>query len=211
MTTAYTFGKSLAPLGNDAVEGLAYYVNPRRSYARTAYDRTHTFVQSYVYELPFGKGKPWLQEGVALWFLGGWQVTGVLSLMTGIPINFVASTGALNTPGNTNSPNLNGKVNFLHGIDTALWFDTSNFSAPAAGQFGNLGRYTTDGPGFFNLDASLFRHFRITERWDLELRAEGYSSTNTPQFGNPNSTFGAASFGHVTSAGGNRTSNSAQK
>jgi len=216
MTTAYTFGKALAPIsGEDAVSGLQYYINPRRNYSRTSFDRRHTFVQSYIYELPFGKGKRFLTDGIASHVLGGWQVTGVLSLMSGAPINFVASTGALNTPGTgNNSPNINGPVNVLHGIDRAPWFDTSNFSAPAPGQFGNMGRFTTDGPGFFNLDASLFRRFRLTERFNFEFRAEGYSITNTPQFANPNSTFGDANFGRVTSTlavgnagstGGNRS------
>jgi hypothetical protein len=215
MTTAYTFGKALAPVNEDAVSGFQYYVNPQRNYARTSFDRTHTFVQSYIYELPFGKGKPLLQGGVGSWLLGGWQVTGLLTLMSGSPINFRASTGALNTPGTTdNSPNINGSVKVLHGIDNAFWFDTSNFSAPPPGQFGNLGRYTTDGPGFFNLDASVFRRFQITERWRFEFRAEGYSVTNTPQFANPTSVFGDANFGRVKStlavgnagsSGGNRS------
>jgi hypothetical protein len=216
MTTAYTFGKALAPIsGEDAVSGLQYYVNPRRNYARTSFDRRHIFVQSYMYELPFGKGKPYLQEGVGAWLLGGWQLSGVWTLMSGAPINFTAGAGSLNTPGTgNNSPNINGPVSVLHGINTAPWFDTRNFSAPAPGQFGNLGRFTTDGPGFFNLDASVSRRFTITERWNLEFRAEGYSVTNTPQFSNPNSTFGDANFGRVTStlavgnagsSGGNRS------
>jgi Carboxypeptidase regulatory-like domain len=216
ITTAYTLGKALAPInGEDAVSGLQYYVNPRRNYSRTSFDRRHTFVQSYIYELPFGKGKPFLQQGIGSWLLGGWQLTGVLSVMSGLPMNFTTSAGALNTPGTVNnSPNINGPVKVLHGINTAPWFDTSNFSAPLPGQFGNLGRFTTDGPGFFNLDASISRRFPITERFNLELRGEGYSITNTPQFSNPNSTFGNASFGRVTStlavgnagsSGGNRS------
>jgi hypothetical protein len=213
MTTAYTFGKALGWVNE--TDGLAYYFNPRRSYARAQFDHTHTFVQSYIYELPFGKGKPYLQQRVGSWLAGGWQITGVLTLSTGPPINFLTGAGALNAPGaNSNSPNINGTVSVLKGIDTANWFDPSNFSAPGPGQFGNLGRYTTDGPGFFNLDASLFRRFRITERWNLELRAEGYSITNTPQFSLPNSTFGDANFGKVKttlavgnagSSGGNRS------
>jgi len=214
MTTAYTFGKGLGWVNE--TDGLAYYISPRRSYARTQYDRTHTFVQSYIYELPFGKNKRYLQQGVASWLAGDWQISGVWAIMSGLPLNFTTSTGPLNAPGTntTNSPNIAGTVRVLHGIDTANWFDPSNFSAPGPGQFGNLGRFTTDGPGFFNLDASLFRRFRITERWGLELRAEGFSVTNTPQFDKPNQVFGEANFGKVKntlavgnagSTGGNRS------
>jgi len=214
VTTAYTFGKGLGWVNE--TDGLAYYINPRRSYARTQYDRTHTFVQSYIYELPFGKSKRYLQYGVGSWLAGDWQISGVWAIMSGLPLNFTTSTGPLNAPGTntTNSPNIAGTVRVLHGIDTANWFDPSNFSAPGPGQFGNLGRFTTDGPGFFNLDASLFRRFRITERWGLELRAEGFSVTNTPQFDKPNQVFGEANFGKVKntlavgnagSTGGNRS------
>jgi hypothetical protein len=173
-------------------------------------------VQSYIYELPFGRGKRYLQDGIASRLAGGWQITGVVTVMSGMPLNFTTSTGPLNAPGTdtTNSPNIAGPVRVLHGIDTANWFDSSNFSAPPPAQFGNLGRFTTDGPGFFNLDSSLFRRFQITERWKLEFRAEGYSVTNTPQFSNPNVVFGESNFGKVKttlsvgnagSTGGNRS------
>jgi hypothetical protein len=213
LTTAYTFGKGLGWVNE--TDGLAYYINPRRSYARTQYDRTHVFVQSYIYELPFGAGKRYLRDGIASWLAGGWQITGIVTVMSGSPLNFTTTTGPLNAPGaNSNSPNIAGPVKVLHGIDTANWFDTTNFSAPPPGQFGNLGRFTTDGPGFFNLDASVFRRFSITERWKIEFRAEGYSVTNTPQFSNPNTVFGDANFGKVKttlavgnagSTGGNRS------
>src|SRR5262249_17122563 len=156
------------------------------------YDRTHIFTQSYIYELPLGKGKRYLRSGVGSWLAGGWQIAGVWTIMSGLPLNFTTSTGQLNAPGTdtTNSPNINGTGGVLHGIDTVNWFDPSNFSAPAAATFGNLGRFTTDGPGFFNWDSSLFRRFRFTERLNLELRAEAFSVTNTPQFSNPNTTYG---------------------
>ena len=213
MTTAYTFGKSLGWQTDTGTPD--YYIDMRRNYARLSYDRTHTFVQSYVYELPFGKGKAIRDRAVRA---PGCSVDGrsraSLTLMSGTPLNFTTSNGALNAPSNKNSPNLVAPVKILHGINTDFWFDPASFAVPAPRTFGNLGRYTTDGPGFFQLDTSLFRRFRIKERFTLEFRAEAFAVTNTAEFANPNQNLGDANFGRVTatlgvgdagSAGGNRS------
>src|SRR6185437_13167224 len=97
----------------------------------------------------------------------------------------------------------------LKGIGPAkAWFDTSVFSQPTTAAYGNTGQNAYVGPGFFNLDASAFRRFPITERVNLELRAEAFSLTNTPQFGNPSGSVANSDFGHITGssggAGGNR-------
>ncbi len=209
MTTAYTFGKGMAfQDGDDG--GAAYYINFRRNYARTNWDRTHTFVQSYVYELPIGTGHRILSSGWAAHALGGWKVNGVLTLMSGQPINFGYSSAALKAPGNSQSPDQVAPFKVLHGINVGNeWFSRSSFAAPAVdaagnSQFGNMGRNNLSGPGFFNLDFSLFKIFKISERMGLELRGESFGVTNTPQFNNPNTTLGNANFGFITGAGGGR-------
>lgn len=85
LTTAYTYGKALGYSSEDG--GLMYYIDQRRNYSRLDFDRTHTYVQSYVYDLPFGRNKRWLQSGIGRWVLGDWQVNGVITLMTGRPLN----------------------------------------------------------------------------------------------------------------------------
>ena len=204
ITTAYTWSK--AEGYQSETQGLAYYINPRRNWARTDFDRRHNFVQSYVWELPFGKNKQFLQNGVAGAVLGGWQLNGILTLSTGTPLNFVYSAAGLKAPGNSNSLNATGPINILGGTNVgALWLDRSNLSAPAALTFGNLGRNVISGPGLFNLDGSIFRRFAIKERLNLELRAEAFAVTNTPQFNNPNTDITSANFGRITGAGGNRS------
>jgi hypothetical protein len=204
LTTAYTYSKTLGITDEDG--GFAFYVNPRRSYFRAGFDRTHTFVQSYVYELPFGKGKTYLTSGWGNRLLGGWEVSGILTLMTGTPLNFDGCDGcALNTPGNSQTANVNGPITKLYGIDTQPWFDTTVFSKPAQNTFGNLGRRILAGPGYFSLDPVVFRRTRLSERTTLEVRAEVYNATNTPIFDNPNTTFGNPNFGFVRGAGGNRS------
>ncbi len=204
MTTAYTYGKALGYSSEDG--GLTYYINQRRNYAPLNFNRTHTFVQSYVYELPFGKSKRWFQSGPGRWVLGDWQVNGVLTAMTGTPLNFGTNV-SINSPGNGNSPDITGSVKVLHGVagpaGSVLWFDTSNFSRPldADGRtphFGNVGRGIISGPSLRALDFSLFRKFQISERFKGEFRVESFNLTNTPNFGNPDVGQGNANFGKVT-------------
>jgi hypothetical protein len=210
-TTAYTFGKGLGfQTGDDG--GLAFYINQRRNYARNDFDRTHTFVQSIVYDLPFGRGKRLLSSGVASAILGDWRVSSFLTIMSGLPLYFTANSSSLLAPGNTQTPDLVDPVHILHGVGlNDPWFSTASFAAPAASTFGNVGRNFLSGPNFFNLDASLSKSIRFTERSSLELRLEAFGVTNTPQFffGTGNGsvagvTLGSTSFGHVTNATGGR-------
>ncbi len=214
LTTAYTLGHALGNSSEDG--GLWNYIQQKRGYARLDFDRRHNFVQSYVYELPFGKGKKYLTSGAGRWIAGGWQLNGVLSLMTGRPFTFGTNVSA-NTPGSSITPDLRGSFTATKGIagtaGSVTWFDTTGcvpvvtpscfLQQPldADGRtphFGNLGRNTNSGPALGNLDFSIFRKFAITERVRVEFRAESTNLTNTPAFGNPNTTLGDVNFGKVT-------------
>jgi hypothetical protein len=204
LTTAYTYSKALGYSPEDG--GFWNYLQPRRSYAALDFDRRNSFVQSFVYELPFGANKPWAKTGVARWLLGDWQVSGVITMMSGRPMTF-GSTVSINTPGSSGTPDQIGDMKVTHDVagpgGTATWFDTSVYRQPldADGKtphFGNVGRNTFDGPGLFNIDFSMFRKFTITERVKGELRFESTNFTNTPAFGNPSATVGSADFGRVT-------------
>jgi outer membrane receptor protein involved in Fe transport len=208
MTTAYTWAKALAfrsDAGNDA-GGPDNYVDFQRNYSEVSRSRRHTFVQSYVYELPFGRNKRFLQSGIASAIVGGWGVGGILTRMSGLPLHITDSGNTLNAPGSTQYPNVVAPFKVLGGIDTNLWFDPTSFAhVSTPGVLGNMKRYEFHGPGFFNLDASLFRHFPIGERLGLELRAEAFSVTNTPQFSLPNTSFTSTDFGKIKGVdGGNR-------
>jgi hypothetical protein len=105
LTTSYTFAKALAYRsdvgdggGNDG-GSPSFYLDFRRNYMVVSNNRKHTFVQSVVYELPFGKGKLLLHSGWANWVVGGWQVSTIMTIMSGRPLDFSASGTALNAPG----------------------------------------------------------------------------------------------------------------
>ena len=216
-TTAYTFGKGMG-FETDDDGGLSFYINQRRDHARNDFDRTHTFVQSIVYELPFGHGKKMMSSGVAAAILGGWRVSTFMTVMSGLPMYFTANATSLAAPGNTQTPDLIAPVKILHGVGTSHpWFTTSSFAAPTdPGAFGNVGRNYLSGPNYFDLDAALSKSIRFTERFSLDLRLEAFGATNTPQFyfnntnGTPSggtaagTTLGSSSFGDITSAGGGR-------
>jgi len=186
--------------------GLDWQIGATRNYARADFDRTFTFVQSYVYSLPYGPGRTQL-HGPLGYVLGGWQLAGILSLLSGTPVTVTASGSSLTTPGETQTANLVAPVTFPKGINVGNpWFSTTSFQQPTApAVFGNTGRNIFSGPGLFALNLSLFKDFRFRERYALQLRAETFNVTNTPQFSNPNTSLTSSTFGYVTGTLGSGT------
>ena len=211
-TSSYTFQKGLGFVTSNGsgVGGTSIYIDFHRNYSTLGNNRAHTFVQSYIYELPFGKGKKWINSGISSWIIGGWQTSGVLSIESGSPFSITASSNSLNAPSNTQLANINGAFRKLKGIGkTNTWFDTSVFSQPTTAALGNTSLNAFVGPGLFGWDASLIRHFVLTEKANLELRAEGFGITNTPWFGNPSSSIANGDFGQINGSSGG-ASNSRQ-
>jgi len=154
---------------------------------------------SAIYELPFGKGKPWMTTGPASWLLGGWQVNTLLSFYTGLPFTVTAPGTSLDLPGSTQTADQVGPYKVLGGIgSTAHYFDPASFAAITTARFGGLGFNTFRGPRLDNWDFGVFRLFRITERWNLQFRMESFNFSNTPHFGLPGGTVGNANFGRIT-------------
>jgi hypothetical protein len=208
ITTAYTLAKGMSyQTGDDG--GIWTYINARRSYARTDFDRKQTFVQSYVYDLPFGVGRKWMHHGLLAKTIGGWQLNGILTLMTGTPMTFAANGTSLNTPGSPQTADQVADVTKLYGINTPAkggspWFSLASFAQPTGVRFGSSGRNILSGPNFFNADASLFKIFNFNEKIKMELRGEAFSVTNTAQFNNPTTDITSSNYGYVTGAGGAR-------
>lgn len=208
LTTAYTWSKALNfsdDLGGLSIDGLQQYFMSNKGRMNT--DRRHVYVQSFQYELPFGKGKKYLQSGPANWVLGGWQVQGILSLMSGEPFTITAPDSLLNAPGNQQRADVVGTPKRIGDIagpnGEGLFFTTDAFAAPAQNTFGNAGREIIDGPGLSNIDFSIFKRFPVAplgENADLTLRIESFNFTNTPHFNTPNGDVSNRNFGRVTSA-----------
>ena len=200
ITTSYTYSKSI-DYCSDRVCTPYDQFNFTLNRARSDFDRAHVYVQSFIYDLPLGKGKRWANSGLSSWLVGGWQVNGLFTAQTGGPLNIQYSNASLNAPFINNRPNVSGDVPIFGVVRTGTpWFDTSKFSTPPDRAFGNVGRNILSGPGLKNFDFSIFRKFNFTERVTLELRGESFNLTNTPHFNNPGGTYGTSTFGVITSA-----------
>jgi hypothetical protein len=171
-----------------------------RNRASTAFNIPHMFQLAYVYELPAGAGKKWAQSGVAQAILGGWQVNGIFSAYQGRQYTLSASGSSLNMPGNAQTPDqIKSEIEILGGLGDTPYFDTSAFARVTQTRFGNVGRNSMRGPARVNMDFSLFRKFKVTEKVGMEFRVESFNITNTPHFGNPNGNANSSNFGKILS------------
>jgi hypothetical protein len=107
--------------------------------------------------------------------------------LSGTPFTVTSAATSLNAPGNTQTADqVLPEVRILGKIGRGeSYFDPNAFAPVTAVRFGTVGRNTLRGPGVFNLDASLFRNFKLTERFGLQFRTEVFNLTNTPAFNNP--------------------------
>ena len=178
----------------------------------SAQDVSQRLVASVSYDLPFGKGRSYLNAlpKPVDFILGGWEMNGIMTFQKGLPL--AISNGSNNTnigsPGQR--PNDNGQNPAKSGaIADRLnaYFDTSVFSAAPIYTFGNVGRFVPNlrGPGTHNLDFSLFKSFKYRERATIVVRAEAFNFTNSPTWNAPGTTVTSpGSFGVITGASGQR-------
>ena len=203
---SYAWGKSV-----DDSPGTPYNVVPSRSAAMnphnfqlerglSGFDIRHRFVFSPVYELPFGPGRKYASGNrYAGWVVGGWEISGIMSMQTGRPFTVLVSTDNANVLGNVDRPNVIGNTNAgPHTVQQ--WINVNAFQLAPAGTFGNEGRNAVMGPGLVNLDVSLSRVFKVSERLAIQFRAESFNVVNHPNFDQPSQTFGVAGFGSITAA-----------
>ena len=209
---AYTFSKAIDYEDDEEINFIlfpfpAYWPRNR---ALAGFDRTHNFEAYGVYALPFGSGQKFATSGILGAIAGGWQLNWVLSAMSGTPLTVTdsgAGATALNAPGNTQTVNLVAPVQILNNRPqsscsslSCAYFNPASFaSVTAPGVLGDFGRNSIRGPGYFNLDASLMRNFKLTELFTFQLEADAFGVTNTPHFNNPNSNISASNFGAITS------------
>ncbi|HYZ87290.1 MAG TPA: carboxypeptidase regulatory-like domain-containing protein [Bryobacteraceae bacterium] len=205
-TRSYDPVFTVASSGNGQTAGNSPFdvKNRRLNYARSDFDRTHVIQSNFVYELPFGRGKRFSSDsGLIERVIGGWQVAGIMRWYSGRPFTVFSGFNTFNNFVNS-TVDCNGcsrDFGGLHDEGGLVWYFTpeerNKMSIPAAGSMGNTGRNYFTGPSSFNLDASLLKRTAITERLNLELRADVTNVTNTPTFGFPTAVYSSPTFGRI--------------
>ena len=191
-TTAGSGGGDLGNVSNPYA-GWRYDIGPG------GYDRTHSAAVNFIYDIPVFRNN---QNRFVRSTIGGWQVSGIVALSSGLPINIGLSGNQSGNglPNATNRPDLTGSIAYPHTV--AAWFNTSAFTAPALGDFGTLKHNALRGPGHDNWNMSLFKTFVLSEARGsrFELRVEAFNVWNHTQFANVSTNLGDSKFGQVTSA-----------
>jgi hypothetical protein len=198
---SYTAGKSIDDgSGWAAQQGALGQVgldvsNRRLDRSLSSYDRSQRLVVSTTYALPFGAGRRWGAGSPMGRLLGGWQVNGIYTWMTGAPLIVARSAYLLRNP---DSPD-NGKGPW--GLSAANpYLSSSALRGLVAGEVSNIPRTMPNlrAPGMSNLNASFFKIFRVRETLRMQLRAEMFNAFNHTQFAPPNSNWAAPTFGLIS-------------
>jgi len=207
LSAAYTWSHSLDNVpeqfgsGGGGLQDVRNFSSAR---GNSNFDYRHRFVSGTVYEMPFGRGRKWMNRGGLLnQIFGGWQLSHLLSMQTGhnftitVP-NARQRLGATAIdqwwPDRIRNPRLDERT-------ADRWFDTLAFVLPrnpdGSFRFGNAGRAILNADGAFNLDLGLMKNFAISERFQLQFRWETFNVTNTPTLADPIVNLESPDFGKV--------------
>jgi hypothetical protein len=168
----------------------------------------HIFVVAYTYELPFGKGRALLKNGVAAAILGGWQLSRIQQYSVGKPVQLIV-TNTLPIFNGVLRPNLVGGVPMTLDHPDPLanpWFNKAAFAIPASYQFGTAARSYTElrAPNSYNESFGLMRRIRLNEKASLSIRGEFFNAFNRVVFGAPVANVSAVNLGRVTTLANSR-------
>lgn len=187
LNASYTWSKSIdynsLSTPHTAVTAQDSY-NLRANRGLSDFDARHRFVLSGIYDLPFGGNR----------FLEGWQLATIVQSQSGNPVNIITTNSTVNGVANTLRPDAAGPVPVIGSVDR--WFDPNAFTPVS--RFGNLGRNVIIGPAFHNVDFSVVKNTRLSEKVGLQFRAEAFDLFNRANFGQPGRIVGTQAFGRIT-------------
>ena len=209
LLTSYTFSKSIGDTCGASAQGNATgcgYQDPRNMRLEKALDNQdvpHRFIASGLYDLPFGKGRPWGQQtnSVVQAIFGGWTLGSIVTASSGLPFSVTVAGNPANI-GNINIVNRPMVTGDPYAVERTVQqdFNVNAFARNPAFTLGNAGRNILRQRGFFNWDFSALKNWEIRETIRVQFRFEGFHFSNTPRFGVPGNTLGATNFGTITSA-----------
>ncbi len=154
-----------------------------------------------IYELPAGRNHSFASSGLASGLLGGFSLNAIAIAQSGMPVTVTQATNNNAFAGiSLQRPNLVGNPQrYGDARSPQQFFNTAAFQTAPTFTYGNASRNPVRGPAYRDLDLSLIKHTKLSERNDLEFRAELFNLTNTPAFSQPNGSFGSTAFGTITS------------
>jgi hypothetical protein len=212
----YTFSKALddgdnmnTSVATNSPAFVANPLDPKADYGPASFDVRHAGVINATYELPFGRGQnsdgsPWVGR-----LFGNWQVSGIETLQSGLPFTPQLSYNPSNDGDTRNpvrpsiNPTFTGPV-ILGGANQ--YFNPNAFIQPLPGTYGNVGRNTLQAPGLVSTDIAVARKFSLSERLNLQFRAEIFNLFNHTNFNAPNPVVYAAATGGPSPTAGVITS-----
>jgi Carboxypeptidase regulatory-like domain len=202
----YTYGHQLGLAGPSTSQGAGGNGprdpnNWRLNYGSLSTDIRHTWQTSLVWDVPGVRNMTSLRGEL----LGGWEVSGIILVHSGLPFTPTALLDASLTGIGGETADLVGNPSLpggrSKGAKVAEWFNTSAFAEPAFGTFGTSGIGILRGPGYANVDLGIYKNFQVTESQRVQFRFEAFNVFNRANFNNPGSTVSTPSFGVITSAG----------
>jgi hypothetical protein len=204
VNVAYTWAKNLTDNQTDRSSAPENSYNIRLDRGRATLDRRHIFTANYIYELPFMKE----QHGFVGKALGGWQVTGLVTLQSGLPFTITTNYDAAglgnipalvagNRPNLICDPNENAPHTFEQFFNVSC-VQPNPTAAGIANVLGNAGRGVIDGPPTKRVDFSLFKNIRFGERYRLQLRGEAFNIFNHTNFRTINGNSTQGTYNQVT-------------
>jgi hypothetical protein len=166
-------------------------LNIRADWGPATYDVRNAGVISASYDLPFGRNRQMLNglNGLANGIVGGWTLNSIVTIQSGFPFTPQLSFNPSNDGDSKNpvrpswNPAVSGPV-VLGG--TSQWFNPNAFIVPPTGTFGNVGRDVLTGPGLATWDFSVLKDTRISEKLDLQFRAEMFNILDRTNLDTPN-------------------------
>jgi hypothetical protein len=208
---AYTFAKALddgdnmnTSVATNSPAFVADPLQPMADYGRASFDVRQSAVINATYDLPFGRSalrtRAWLDR-----LIEGWQVSGIETIQSGLPFTPQLSYNPSNDGDTRNPVRPSWNPAFTGPLTLGLpgeYFNPNAFIQPLPGTYGNVGRNVLQGPGLVELDLSLAKRFALSERFNLQFRAESFNLLNRANLNAPNPVvFTAATGGPSPTAG----------
>ncbi len=225
LSATYIYSKSIDDASSIGGGGVVVAQNPfdiAADRGLSSFDQRHKFTGNWIYDLPFGENRRFLQKGFVSHIFAGWQYSGDFTVASGLPFTVRVLGGTLDiqrgVSGSLRANVVSGESVHISNPTTKEWFNTAAFCQPETtasnptptcvnasdNTFGDAGRNILEGPGQVSLDMSLNKTITIKEYRSLDLRITANNVFNYVNFSSLGTTVNSTTFGEVTGAGNMR-------